>query len=111
MEPIIIDPTAKQATFKTFYHYQSFCAEHLVTLLLDKKLYFSDPFTFNDPWDCKPIFRDQRLTDLQGILAESQSVRCRLTDYLAHFCSDYLAQGSAMRAMKCVGLPLDLANH
>lgn len=71
MEPIIIDPTAEQAAFKTFYHYQPFCAEHLVTLLPDKKLYFSDPFTFNDPWDCKPIFRDQRLTALQGILAES----------------------------------------
>jgi hypothetical protein len=34
-----------------------------------------------------------------------------LTDYLAHFCSNYLAQRVRMRAMKCIGLPLGLANH
>ena len=46
------------------------------------------------------------------------AVECCLTDYLAHFCSNFLAQESAffgteirMRAMKCVGLFLGLANH
>jgi len=52
----LIDPTAKQLSFQKYYHYQRFCKERLLTVLRDKKLYFSDPITFNDPWDCKPWF-------------------------------------------------------
>jgi len=51
-----IDPTAKQFTFQKYYHYQPFCKNQLITLLRDKKLFFSDPSTFNDPWDCNPWF-------------------------------------------------------
>ena len=52
----LVDPTAKQLSFQKYYHYQPFCRDHLTTLLRDKKLFFSDPDTFNDPWDCKPWF-------------------------------------------------------
>jgi hypothetical protein len=52
----IIDPTAKQLAFQKYYKYQPFCEQRLLTVLRDKKLYFSDPITFNDPWDCKPWF-------------------------------------------------------
>jgi Protein of unknown function (DUF2971) len=52
----LIDPTARQLGFQKYYHYQTFCGDHLMTLLRDKKLFFSDPHTFNDPWDCKPWF-------------------------------------------------------
>lgn len=51
-----IDPTAKQLSFQKYYHYQSFCNARLITLLRDKKLFFSDPHKVNDPWDCKPWF-------------------------------------------------------
>src|SRR5690242_8727839 len=51
-----IDPTAKQLSFQKYYHYQRFCKDRLITLLRDKKLFFSGPYTFNDPWDCKPWF-------------------------------------------------------
>jgi hypothetical protein len=52
----LVDPTAKQLSFQKYYHYQPFCRDHLTTLLRDKKLFFSDPDTFNDPWDCKPWY-------------------------------------------------------
>jgi len=51
-----IDATARQLGFQKYYHYETFCGNHLVTLLRDRKLFFSDPHTFNDPWDCKPWF-------------------------------------------------------
>jgi hypothetical protein len=50
------DPTAKQLAFEKYYKYQSFREDRLLTVLRDKKLYFSDPITFNDPWDCRPWF-------------------------------------------------------
>ena len=49
-------PTAKQLAFEKYYKYQPFCEDRLLTVLRDKKLYFSDPISFNDPWDCKPWF-------------------------------------------------------
>ncbi len=51
-----IDPTAKQLSFQKYYNYQPFCKNRLLTVLRDRKLYFSDPIRFNDPWDCKPWF-------------------------------------------------------
>ena len=38
------------------YRYQSFSKWTLQTLVHDK-LYFSDPSSFNDPFDCKPTVR------------------------------------------------------
>ena len=54
-----IDPTAKQLAFQKYYHYQPFCDEHkeyLRATLRDRRLFFSDPGSVNDPWDCKPAF-------------------------------------------------------
>src|SRR5688500_13209754 len=38
------------------YHYQRFNVDHLRTVIVDKRLHFARPSTFNDPWDCKPCF-------------------------------------------------------
>jgi hypothetical protein len=70
MEPYFT-PYVLHSAFQTFYHYQPFNRLHLETLLRDKKLFFSDPCTFNDPWDCRPRFSDRRLDALQDILADS----------------------------------------
>jgi hypothetical protein len=51
-----IDPTARQLAFQKYYNYQPLCEKRLLTVLRDKRLYFSDPIRFNDPWDCKPWF-------------------------------------------------------
>ena len=39
------------------------------------------------------------------------SERCCLTNYLAHFCSNYLAQLGWIRAGECTGFPLGLTNY
>lgn len=39
---------------RRLYHYQGFNAEHLRSLIIDNTVYFSAPYEFNDPWDCKP---------------------------------------------------------
>lgn len=52
----LIDPTAKQSIFEKFYHYQPFNKDHLIVMLKEQKLFFSDPHNVNDPWDCKPWF-------------------------------------------------------
>ncbi len=59
----LIDPTAKQLSFQKYYHYQPFCKDRLTTLLRDKRLFFSDPHDFNDPWDCKPWFDYRPMLD------------------------------------------------
>ena len=93
----LIDPTAKQLSFQKYYHYQSFRKDPcvlgipedgggvsdgfgLTTILRDKKLFFSDPHDFNDPWDCKPWFdyrpmledpvkREQMITFLRRLVS------------------------------------------
>src|ERR1035438_2548691 len=52
----LIDPTAKQASFEKFYHYEPFNRDFLTTVLRDQKLFCSDPHSVNDPWDFKPWF-------------------------------------------------------
>lgn len=44
------------------YRYQPFMLDRLRTVIVDNRLYFSNPASFNDPWDCKPYF-DLDLTD------------------------------------------------
>ncbi|MBT4690796.1 MAG: DUF2971 domain-containing protein [Rhodospirillaceae bacterium] len=46
------------------YHYQPFDLERLSKIILEKELYFSNPGDFNDPWDCKPWFNADVMTDL-----------------------------------------------
>jgi hypothetical protein len=87
-----IDPTAKQCSFETFYHYQPFCKEYLITTLRDQKLFFSDPHNVNDPWDCKPWFdyrpmlkdlmkREQMITYLRCLVPSEMLNDPRLAIY------------------------------
>jgi hypothetical protein len=45
------------------YHYQSFDVERLTPILLESKLYFSRPSSFNDPWDCRLCYDLTQLAD------------------------------------------------
>ena len=38
------------------YHYQKFVAAHLENTLVNGVVRFARPGSFNDPWDCKPVF-------------------------------------------------------
>ena len=38
------------------YHYQKFNPEHLENTLVRDLVRFARPSSFNDPWDCKPVF-------------------------------------------------------
>lgn len=56
---LYIDPTAKQAAFQKYFHYQPFRDDHkkhLEDTLRNRHLFFSDPHNVNDPWDCRPAF-------------------------------------------------------
>lgn len=48
--------TAGQIGLPYLYHYQRFNLERLRLVIVDKKLRFSRPSSFNDPWDCRPCF-------------------------------------------------------
>lgn len=49
--------------FPNLYHYQAFRAEWLRQAIVDKRLYFSNPASFNDPWDCQPHFNSDAAFD------------------------------------------------
>ena len=53
--------TAAHANLNALYHYEKFHPEHLVTMLREKKIYFSDASCLNDPWDCRPWFDHERM--------------------------------------------------
>src|SRR5215510_711247 len=38
------------------YHYQRFDEEHLENTIVRDLVRFTRPSSFNDPWDCKPVF-------------------------------------------------------
>lgn len=44
------------------YHYQPFKKEYIADLLLNNRIKFSNPSSFNDPWDCRIKF-SKRLLD------------------------------------------------
>jgi hypothetical protein len=48
------------------YHYQPFCSAWISQIIFDRKIHFSSPTNFNDPWDCRPYFRIPSEDDLQG---------------------------------------------
>jgi Protein of unknown function (DUF2971) len=50
--------TIGETGIERLYRYQppTDCGERLLRLLRDKELRFSDPSSFNDPWDCRPWF-------------------------------------------------------
>lgn len=74
----LIDPTAKQSDFQSFYHYQRFNRDHLTVMLRDQKLFCSDPHNVNDPWDCKPWF------DYRPILADPVKREAMITFFHQH---------------------------
>lgn len=41
----------------SLYHYQRFNKEWIISLLNEKKIKFSIPKDFNDPWDCRPAYK------------------------------------------------------
>ena len=45
------------------YHYQAYRPEWLHQILVDGRLYFSNPQNFNDPWDFRPSFNLEILDD------------------------------------------------
>lgn len=45
------------------YHWQRFDQERLARTLKDLVIYCSSPGDFNDPWDCKPFFNTEILSD------------------------------------------------
>lgn len=48
--------TARTAGVERLFKYQKFNPDRLSDLIVHKRLWFSDPMTFNDPWDCKPFY-------------------------------------------------------
>jgi len=48
--------TAHEVKISRLYHYQRFNSDWIRQILFDRKIYFSNPANFNDPWDCRPYF-------------------------------------------------------
>src|SRR6516225_7528168 len=48
--------TAHNNGVDRLYHYQRFDAAHLENTLVRGLVRFARPSSFNDPWDCKPVF-------------------------------------------------------
>ena len=59
-----------------FYHYQAFDVTRLEPILLESKLYFSRPSSFNDPWDCRLCY------DLTELKLTDATQRARLAAHL-----------------------------
>ena len=55
--------TARSEGHRFLYHWEKFCEKRLSALLRDKRIYCSNPTSFNDPWDCKPHFNTEILND------------------------------------------------
>ena len=55
--------TAIENKIVNLYHYQKFNEEYIADLLLNDRIKFSNPSSFNDPWDCKLNFSKVLLDD------------------------------------------------
>lgn len=70
-------PTASERGLTRLYHYQPFVPEYVRSVLVEHRLHFSDPRSFNDPWDCKPWYRTDNFGDpneLERAIAKYQEV-------------------------------------
>ena len=54
--------TAAEAGVDRLFNYQRYKARHLRELILQNRVRFSDPRTFNDPWDCESSYCIEDLT-------------------------------------------------
>jgi hypothetical protein len=57
---------ARDMNITRLYHYQRFNADWIRQILFDRKIHFSNPKDFNDPWDCRPYFRIPEADDRQA---------------------------------------------
>ena len=48
--------TAAQRGLSRLYHYQGARLDYLRDALVHRRVHFSNPGNFNDPWDCQPYF-------------------------------------------------------
>lgn len=55
--------TAIEAGVEKLFHYQKFHENYVADVLLRDRIRYSDPRTFNDPWDCRPRFSKALLSD------------------------------------------------
>lgn len=56
-------PNAAQRGLKYLYHWQRFDRDRLEVILRQKTIYCSRPSDFNDPWDCRPCFNTDILSE------------------------------------------------
>ena len=45
------DFRASEMKVTSLYNYQTFCGDWLRQIMLDRRIHFSNPKYFNDPWD------------------------------------------------------------
>lgn len=64
--PELIIQNANELKIARLYHYQQFNTDWIRQILFDRKIHFSNPENFNDPWDCRPYFRIPSADDQQG---------------------------------------------
>jgi hypothetical protein len=57
---------ARELAITRLYHYQRFHADWIRQIIFDRKIHFSNPKDFNDPWDCRPYFRIPDAGDRQS---------------------------------------------
>lgn len=62
----MIIQNANELKITRLYHYQRFNPDWIRQILFDRKIRFSNPENFNDPWDCRPYFRIPPADDVQG---------------------------------------------
>jgi hypothetical protein len=55
--------TARSAGLERLYHYERFNPEYLRDILINGRVYCSDPANLNDPWDCRPWFDSEALDE------------------------------------------------
>jgi hypothetical protein len=54
---------AREDGIDRLYHYQGPRLDRVEDILKNKRVYFSNPVDFNDPWDCQPFFDSINLDD------------------------------------------------
>jgi hypothetical protein len=57
--------TAAMAGVSRLYNYQRLNSDWLRRTVLDQEIYCANPRDFNDPWDCRPCYNDDVVSDPQ----------------------------------------------
>ncbi len=67
----------KEPNYKSLFHFQGPNLDWLNLALRDRKIWFSNPASFNDPWDCRPAFspfRDYSKNEREYVKAKYEQV-------------------------------------